>query len=68
VSSTLDATGGLLVIADLHLDLSQARGADEFVAWCDALRPVRHLVVLGDLVDPIQDVLVALVDLEGNLE
>lgn len=51
MSSTLDATGGLLVIADLHLDLSQARGADEFVAWCDALLPVRHLVVLGDLVD-----------------
>lgn len=51
MSSTLDATGGVLVIADLHLDLSQTSGADAFVAWCDALRPVRELVILGDLVD-----------------
>jgi hypothetical protein len=33
----------------------------------EVLEPIQ-LVVLGDLVDPIQDVLVALVDLEGNLE
>lgn len=47
----IDAEGGVLVVADLHLDLADARGCDEFARGCDALDGIAHLVVLGDLFD-----------------
>ena len=50
-SHRIDARHGALVVADLHLDLSDDRGCDEFARACDALSGVAHLVVLGDLFD-----------------
>lgn len=50
-AGSIDAAGGVLVVGDLHLDLSDPRGADGFARWCAGLADARHLVVLGDLVD-----------------
>jgi UDP-2,3-diacylglucosamine hydrolase len=38
-----------LVIADLHLDLDDARACAEFTDWLAAQRDARTLVILGDL-------------------
>jgi UDP-2,3-diacylglucosamine hydrolase len=40
---------GALAIADLHLDLEDARRTSDFSAWLDALPAAPRLIVLGDL-------------------
>jgi len=47
----IDGRRGVLVVADLHLDLSDERGCDAFARGCDAITGIGHLVVLGDLFD-----------------
>lgn len=41
----------LVVIADLHLDLSDERGGRSFATWLAQLRGVGTLAILGDLFD-----------------
>lgn len=50
-AEAIDSAGGVLVVGDLHLDLSDPLGADGFARWCGGLSDARKLVVLGDLVD-----------------
>ncbi len=49
---------GAIVIADLHLDVEDEPGLEEFLAWLGALDSVPQLLILGDLfefwVGPVQ--------------
>ncbi len=47
----IEALDGVLVVADLHLDLADEHGCDAFARSCDSLSGLAHLVVLGDLFD-----------------
>jgi UDP-2,3-diacylglucosamine hydrolase len=42
---------GTRIVADLHLDLSDAERSAEFLAWLAAQQRIPRLVVLGDLFD-----------------